>query len=69
MMPTDNELVLTIREVLRRLPPGSAANTLDIASVLVTEFEKRGDRGRSIEDVRSLIRLEAAAIGVDVADR
>jgi hypothetical protein len=67
-MPTDNELVLTIREILRQIPPGEVADTLDIATALVSEFEKLGDR-RSVEDVRSLIRVEAAAIGVGIKDR
>jgi hypothetical protein len=68
-MPTDNELVLTIREILRMVPPDEAADTLDIANAIVAEFEKRGDRTRAVEDIRSLIRLEAAAIGVSIKDR
>jgi hypothetical protein len=68
LMPTDNDLVLTIREILRQIPPGGTADTLDIAKTIVAEFEARGDR-RSVEDVRSLIRLDAAAIGVGVKDR
>ena len=67
-MPTDNELVLTIREILRQIPPGKVADTLDIAATLVAECEKLGDM-RSVEDIRSTIRLEAAAIGVSIKDR
>ena len=67
-MPTDNELVVTIREILRLIPPGEVADTLDIANAIVAEVEERGDR-RAVEDVRSLIRLEAAAIGVTSRDR
>ena len=67
-IPTDNELILTIREILRHMPPGGVADTLDIADALVAEFERWGDT-RAIEDVRSLIRLEAAAMGVSVKDR
>ena len=67
-MPTDNELVVTIREILRLIPTGEVADTLDIANAIVAEFEERGDR-RAVEDVRSLIRLEAAAIGVTIRDR
>jgi hypothetical protein len=67
-MPTDNELVLTIREILRMIPPGEAADTLDMANAIVAEFEAMGDR-RAVEDVRSLIRLEAAAVGVSIKDR
>ncbi len=50
------------------MPPGGVADTLDIADALVAEFERWGDT-RAIEDVRSLIRLEAAAMGVSVKDR
>jgi hypothetical protein len=67
-MPTDNDLVLTIREILRLIPWGETADTLDIANTIVAEFEAQGDH-RSVEDVRSLIRLEAAAIGTGVKDR
>jgi hypothetical protein len=41
---------------------------LEIANAIVAEFEAQGER-RAVEDVRSLIRLEAAAIGVAVRDR
>jgi hypothetical protein len=68
-MPTDKELVLTIREILTMIPPSGAADTLDIANAIVAEFERRDDKRRSIEDIRSLIRLEASAIGVSVKDR
>ena len=67
-MPTDNELVLTIREILGLIPPGETADTLDIANAVVAEFEAQGER-RAVEDVRALVRLEAAAIGVGVKDR
>jgi hypothetical protein len=67
-MPTENELVLTIREILGQVPPGAVVDTLDIATALVAECEKYGDR-RDVADVRTLIRLEAAAIGVSVKDR
>jgi hypothetical protein len=67
-MPTDNELVLTIREVLRQIRPGRIADTLEIADALVSECAKLGDH-RSVEDIRALIRLEAAALGVSVVDR
>jgi hypothetical protein len=64
----DNELVLTIREIPRMIPPGETADTLDIANAVAAEFEERGDR-RAVEDVRSLIRLEAAAIARSIRDR
>ena len=67
-MPTDNELVLTIRKVLGAIPPGGIADTLDIANALVAECEKLGDR-RTVEDVRATIRLEAAAMEVSIKDR
>jgi hypothetical protein len=66
-MPTDNDLVVTIREILRRIAPNGVADTLAVASELVAEFERLGDV-RAIDDVRSLIRLEAAVIGVSVVD-
>ena len=67
-MPTDNELILTIREMLLLYPPGSTADTLDIAIAIVAEFERLGDR-RSIDDVRSIVRLEADAMRVSIRDR
>jgi hypothetical protein len=67
-MPTDNDLVLTIREILRQAPPEGVADTLAMASALVAEFERLGDV-RAIDDVRALIRLEAAAMGVNAIDR
>ena len=67
-MPTENDLILTIREILRLIPSGKTADTLNIANAIVALFEVQGDR-RAVEDVRALIRLEAAAIGVGVKDR
>jgi hypothetical protein len=65
-MPAENELVLTIQQTLRRMPQGSVGRTHEIAKALVAEL-RLGD-GRAVEDVKSLIKQEAAAMGVRVED-
>ena len=61
-------MVEMIRETLRRAQPTDIIDTLDLANAIVAAFERRGEK-RAVDDVRALIRLEAAALGVSVKDR
>ena len=67
-MTFDQEMVEMIRETLRRAQPTDILDTLDLANAIVAAFERRGEK-RAVNDVRALIRLEAAAMGISVKDR
>ena len=63
--PTDNEVTLAIRQLLSRVPAGQAVDSLAIANALVAELQDN----RSVDDLRALVRVEAAAIGVSLVDQ
>jgi hypothetical protein len=65
---SDQEMVEMIRESLRRAQSTDIIDTLDLANAIVAAFERRGEK-HALNDVQSLIRLEAAAMGVSVKDR
>jgi hypothetical protein len=56
------------REPLRRAQPTDIIKTLDLANAIVAAFERRGEK-RAVNNVCSLIRLEAAALSISVRDR
>jgi hypothetical protein len=55
------KLEQAIRMFLAQVPPGERIETLALATTLLAEI----DDGRSIEDVRAMIRIEAIGAGVD----
>jgi hypothetical protein len=63
---TDAELVATIREFLSRTWPDELVDASDVANILVAELERHGAI-KAVDDLCSLVRLEAAAAGVRVS--
>ena len=55
------KLEQAIRLFLAQVPAGERIETLALATTLLAEI----DDGRSIEDVRTMIRIEAISAGVD----
>jgi hypothetical protein len=60
-MPGPLKLEQAIRLFLAQAPPGERIETLALATALLVEI----DDGRSIEDVRRKIRVEAIRAGVE----
>jgi hypothetical protein len=63
-MSTDKDLALIIRDFFYFLDPGETLSTLELARVIVSEFEQLGDHSRTIAGVSAIIQEEAAASGV-----
>jgi hypothetical protein len=63
-MSTDKDLALIVRDFFYFLDVGETLNTLELARVIVFEFEQLGDRSRTVAGVSAIIRVEAAASGV-----
>jgi hypothetical protein len=63
-MSTDKDLAPIVRDFFCFLDVGETLNTLELARVIVSEFEQLGDRSRTVAGVSAIIRVEAAASGV-----